>query len=117
MLLASLLILLAPRVHQVDSTSAFLKSYDALWQESRLLAMQTQTTVTLTFNAHQIQQTQDGVLRKTVDLPVNWTATNQQIYTNATGYTAPKTLKISTPKGELDLIYSIAGGDYRVNWP
>lgn len=114
--IAASLLLLAPIVKPLDTTQHFLNNYDAMWQHSRLLAGKTRTTVQLDITKNDVRQIHEGRVIKRLDLPVSWVGQPNQIAVAGSGYVSPKTIRIDTPRGQLQFIYSIAGGDYRVAW-
>lgn len=114
--IAASLLLLSPIVKPVDATQHFLNSYDAMWQHSRLLAGKTRTTVQLDISERHVRQIHEGRVIETLELPNDWVGQPNQIAVAGSGYVSPKTIRVDTPRGQLQLIYSIAGGDYRVAW-
>jgi Tfp pilus assembly protein FimT len=115
--IVSLLMLLGVNMQQHHiSTTRFIQTYDAFYQQARQQAIAQQRDVTVNYDDAKIST--QGLSHETqLNLPNDWYEQPQTLTIKAGGYVSPKTIKIQTPKGTVSLIYSLAGGEYRVETP
>jgi len=85
-------------------------TFKSQWQQARLTAQQTQKNVTVTFD-------RDAVIfdRDRLKYPKGYSnSVSTQIKILKTGYVAPGTITLTTGKQTIKIIFSLGGGEYRV---
>ena len=112
-LIISLSVSNRPQESASKQVDRFLEQYQQFWNVAESYALSRQTDTYFEIDSNQIKIYSDS-FEKTMNCPKNFEVERTTITIKKDGYVAPQTIRFDLSGRNFAIIYSMAGGNYRV---